>query len=218
MGILGKRWRSTSMRSSKRRRTSLRKARRRTGRFPRGLKMLNVHHFKRTYQGSTYQASSAGTNPNAFYVTFGALPNYTEFTSLFDMYRINYVVFKLVPAVTGNDLNPASTTCVLPNIHSAIDYDDSNNPTLATDLMQYSNYKMTRGHNIHVRGFRPSVCLDADATGSTAPKWKQWINLAATSAEHRGVKFIIEQADGVTSGQCSYKSYITVYFSCKGVR
>lgn len=204
---------------SKRRRIMRRgRASARRSYLPRGLALRGVHHFKRTFQGSTYQASAGGTNPNAFYVTFANLPNYTEFTALFDMYRINYIVWKLVPTVTSLDLNPAATAAVLPNVHSVIDYDDSNNPTLVTDLMQYSNYKMTRGNRIHTRKFRPAVTLDADGAASTAPKWKQWLNLAATGSEHRGIKFIIEQADGVTSGQLPYKSYCTVYFSCKGVR
>lgn len=204
-----------------RRRTSRPYKRARRTRAPRGLTLRtgDTHHFKRTFEGTRLYASSAGGNPQALYVTFGDLPNASEFTSLFDMYRINLVVLKLVPNYTGNDINPSTTVVVSPNVHSAIDYDDSSTAGLTVNtLLQYPNHKMTRGHQMHIRKFRPAVCLDADGAGSTAPKWKQWINLSATTAEHRGVKLYIEQAGGISVNSMSFSVFWTVYFSCKGVR
>lgn len=178
----------------------------------------NVHHFKRSFQGTAITASAAGGNPQALYFTFNMLPNYTEFTNLFDMYRVNFLVLKLVPSITGADGNPSASSIALPNIHSALDYDDSTVPTDVPYLLQYSNHRMTRGHQIHKRAFRPAIDLDVSGLDASAPKWKQWINLATVTCAHRGVKLYVEQAFGVGVGALTYNVYWDVYFSCKGLR
>lgn len=144
----------------KRRRTNMRVARSRFN--------TNVHHFKRTvqmpglitsYEPNTLQDSVRG----AIEFKLSNLSNVDEFTNLFDQYRINAINIKVefIPSLSGFDGHPMTTTPVpyvgLPHLHTVIDYDDANAPASKNALMEYSNYKRTRGDIVQKRYFRPAV-------------------------------------------------------------
>lgn len=180
----------------------------------------NVHHFKRVYKHSTSLVlSSAGASSGALNMTFNMLPNYTELTSLFDQYRINKLVYRFVPTFSDGSLTASSGTCI-PNLHIVKDYDDSTDPTNTTTLMQYPNYQMWPSHKQRSIKFTPAVLSDfmEGAGTATGPKFKQWINLANTAVEHRGIKYYLEQAPGIQASTFYINIFVYVYFSCKGVR
>lgn len=144
------------------------------------------------------------------------LPNYTEFTNLYDMYRINKIVVKLIPKVseTGMVLGATNNSAGI-QLHSAIDYDDSTAPTNIAQLCQYSTYKMTRGHNIHTRVFVPKCEMSAGGTANVAPKAYQWLDTAHPDIPHFGMKLIIPT---ITASTIIYYDYsVTAYISCKNV-
>jgi hypothetical protein len=184
-------------------------------RVARPLNRGNVHHFKRTFQSADISNLTAGASAGAYAPAFTNLPNNTEFSALFDEYRINKVVVKFVPNFTGSDLNPNASFNSLPNIYTILDYDDNNTPANLDELLQYPNMKMTRGHAIHTRIFTPKVCLDVGGSNAVAPKAKQWLDLSFASIPHYGMKWWLD-ASGVTTGK--YRVFITMYFSCRGVR
>lgn len=194
---------------------------RRRGRLalPRGFN-TGVHHFKRTNVLSSITTSiTAGVNTHqSFSFKFSDLPNYTEFSTLFDQYRMNKFVIKLVPTITGAEPTSTGAAYSLPNVWSVVDYDDAvdagNN---LISLLQYPNCRMTRGHKIHTRVWRPSVLLDAytGATEGNTIKFKQWLNMADVTIPHYGLKIWIDQCLGAVM---EYRVFFTAYFSCKGVR
>lgn len=63
------------------------------------------------------------------------LPNYSEFTSLYDQYRIDWVECKF--SFSNNNSSNTSPGTTLPIFYLAKDYNDSKNATV-TDLQQYS--------------------------------------------------------------------------------
>lgn len=184
-------------------------------RLPRGM-ITGVHHFKRTFQGSGISAAAAGNVLGALTFKFNQIPNYTEFTNLFDEYRINMIKVEFVPNFTGSDVNPATTAVAVPNFHTVIDHDSAASPANLDELLQYPNYKRTRGQSIHKRIWRPTVTLDVEGTVSASAKFKQWINCALPALDHYGIKYFVDQ---VTGGNiCTWRTYTTLYFSCRGVR
>lgn len=188
-------------------------------RLPRGFN-TGTHHFKRTNVLSSITTSiTSGVNTHqSFSFKFSDLPNYAEFTALFDQYRMNKFVIKLVPTITGAEPTSAGAAYSLPNVWSVVDYDDAvdagNN---LISLLQYPNCKMTRGHQIHTRIWKPSVLLDAytGATEGNTIKFKQWLNMADVAIPHYGLKIWIDQCLGAVM---EYRVFFTAYFSCKGVR
>lgn len=189
-------------------------------RMPRGLN-IGIHHFKRTQVMASIQTSIvAGTNTHqAMSFKFSDLPNYTEFTTLFDQYRMNKFVLKLVPSFTGSEPTSAGAYYQMPNVWSVIDYDDAidagNN---LISLFQYPNCKMTRGQKVHTRTWTPSILLDAYTGGTVggAVNFKKWLNMGDVNIPHYGIKLWIDQTG--TTSPVEYRVFFTAYFSCKGVR
>lgn len=183
-------------------------------RLPRGMN-TGLHHFKRTFQGADINASASGNVLKALTFNFNQMPNPTEFTTLFDQYKINAIKWMAVPNFTGSDLNPSSTTQSIPNMWSVIDHDDAIDPANLNEMLQYPGVKMTRGQQIHSRYFKPSVLADIAGIVATNVKYQQWLNLANITIPHYGVKYYVDQTQANVG---SWRTYITLYFSCKGVR
>lgn len=144
------------------------------------------------------------------------LPNVTEFSALFDVYRVNAIKLELVPCQTGSDVNPSSTSLFLPNIMSVLDYTDSTPPSGINELMQYANCKRTKINRRHSRYFKPRAMTDINNTviQSTKPGWYGF----GVAVPMYGVKWGLDQIFNVASGGFGVDRYVTFYFSCKNVR
>lgn len=173
-----------------------------------------VHHFKRVAQISSISASDDGNVLGALEFKFDDIPNKTEFTNLFDQYRINGILVRFIPNFTGSDINPSTTAQSVPNIWTIIDHDDAATPANLNEMMQYPNCKMTRGQNVHKRYFRPSCLVDV-AGITTGVKFKQWLNMANTNIPHYGLKYHVDQTQAEIG---TWRVFVTYFFSCKGVR
>lgn len=108
----------------------------------------NFHSFRRFAAEGKFVIMRSNANTPATYAMqfqLSDLPNYAEFTSLFDQYRIRTVVVKIKPKQTQGVLMPydstlqsPSPTLFVPNVWGAIDYDDST-ATSPEALKEYSN-------------------------------------------------------------------------------
>lgn len=207
--------------ASRSRRTT-RRRRQLTMSVPRKIRGMSrgKYHFKRTTHLADTIVTPAGGLGLFFTFQLTDLPNYTEFSALFDQFRINAVVIKFVPTWTSNDINPQSTALYMPNFHSALDFDGPTTaPTAETDLLQYQSYRMTRGHVVHMRKIVPCVNVAAyESALATAylPKRKQFLDMVDVATQHFGMKIWID-APNLTSN-LAYKTYATYYFTTRSVR
>lgn len=202
----------------RRRRQRIQRALRRVTKYVGGRKFRpNTYDFKRTiFYENLFIVNSGTPLGYAFEQKFSQLPGVTDFTNLYDSYMIKKIVVKLIPKITQHNL---STTTIgnadLPQVHSAIDYDDATTPTSVNQLVEYQSHKMTRGNQVHTRVLVPKVELSTSSTGN-APKAFQWLDCDDTTVNHRGIKvwFNAPQSTGCT---VYYDMLVKVYFSCKNV-
>lgn len=203
----------------RRRLTTRRRKSRRTMRRMRrpGLskRALSVHHFKRTFVGTPI-SSQTTTLYGGYVLTFDQLPNYTEFTNLFDLYRINKVLIKFIPNQSESSVGAAKA---IPEFFSCIDFTDGTAPTSINQILEYANMKITRGIYTHKRTYTPSTVDYVNATaGANAgnPTWKQWLSTSSSSVSMYGLKY----AAGPTAaaGDVFWTPYVTMYFSCKSTK
>lgn len=132
-----------------------------------------------------------------FQFSFDQLLGYTEFTPLFQEYRINCIVLTMLPCWDScdiGDLTVAATNLKLPSIGWVIDYNDANTPSGAAALQQYSNYreKLFKGP-IKIKVW-PCLALASYVSGVTTGytvKRKQWVHIADTGVKHYGIKMCI---------------------------
>lgn len=162
------------------------------------------------------------------------LPNYSELTTLWDRYKINFVKVKIIPYNTASLTGAAyssvygQSSCL---IHSVLDYDDATVPLASSsgvdDLRQYQTYKVS---NIlmkpHVRVVRPTLLTalnDTTGTSIGGKVTKGYVNLSNTLVPHFGMKFMFEGISGGSSDVIngfiiSFKVEAKFYISLKDVR
>lgn len=169
-----------------------------------------TYTFTRTYQGADIIPLYATAAFYSYNFKLSDLPNYTEFSALFDFYRIDKVIVKFFPQVTvgnlGNNLTSTSVLSKVPRIVSVIDYDDSTALTNLNDAYQYQNMKqglMTRQHNrVITPKVSTTVYKTAITSGYSVPKTGMWIDCTDADVPHYGLKIGIEQSgiNGVPPG------------------
>jgi len=132
--------------------------------------------------------SSSTTTPALGAVSFSLsnFDNYTEFTGLFDQYKIDELEVWLEPQI--------SQATVLTNtglLCTAIDLDDANAPTTFGALEDKQTALTTNGQDGHYHRWVPHIAIAAYSGAftsfSNAPS--QWIDSASASVQHYGLKF-----------------------------
>lgn len=156
-----------------------------------------IHKFRRWVGFSGWSSAALTTS---FYSTSFALsgvPGYTEFTALYDQYRLTKVILHLLPtniAVTNS--NSASTIVNLaPRAVTAIDFDDSTNAASFSELREYSTAEVHMTTDKCVRTFSPAVSTvvyEGVSSSGYAPTWGQWISTNDPTVPHYGFKGAIE--------------------------
>lgn len=182
-----------------------------------------VYSFKRSWQAANLNTTAAALGNSAYKFQLSDLPNASEFTTLFDSYRIMGVKMKLVPCFSNSDI--VDTAAVpgynihIPNVHTVIDYDDVTALSAVTDYMQYDTYKMTRGNKI-VKVFckpRPQASMNVSGAAALAAQESRyrWIDCNQASVYYFGIKVGYEST-GVAGP--FYQVYFTYYLQFKSVR
>ena len=119
--------------------------RRRMYRRKRGIPSLNRTPVSFTNEREAgYLSVSSGTNTvyGSFTITLASyLTNYTEFTSLFDSYRLKYAVFKFRLVLPPEATNTNAYQQFYPDISATVDHDDSTLPTSMIEIQQFGKCK-----------------------------------------------------------------------------
>ena len=131
-----KRKRTYGKRSFKRRRVMRGRSRRfkgRRGRTP-------VHHFRRMCGTITFAGNAAFAPWTSGYTNkLADVIGPSEFTNLFDQYRLNKVVHKVWLSIDPSA--QAAATSFYPRMFWVIDHDDAAVPSTVDELRQYGNCK-----------------------------------------------------------------------------
>lgn len=171
----------------------------------------NVHHFKFKAYTQNWLGIEMDGNNSYFSRDFSLedMPSATELVALFDLYRINKIVFKATPRYTSNliyNVAPFTSNVIaeagntdaggtnllgtsnmgLPQLITVIDYDDVTTPTSLDELYEYSNVKKTLGSRSHTRVFVPRIKVDPTVTDLSMSK--RWISTSNSALNHFGLK------------------------------
>ncbi len=125
------------------------------------------------------------------------IPNTTEFSNLFDQFRIKSVSLSVdTPAFFSNS---GTSPAALPQIWYAADYDDTAMASL-TDLMQYPQ---VRKHNFYTDGYKPLIfkfspkpLRDVAGAGVTTVYGPMpvspWLRTSNMTVPHYGIKLALD--------------------------
>lgn len=189
--------------------------------IPRNKLSSKVYHFKR-YRTPLYLYSAASVFEGFSYsFTLSDLPDYTEYTKLFDQFRINMVKIYFIPNGNVNQIDPVIATqpsdywnC----IYTAIDTNDTTAPNNDNVLRQYSTFKFSPNLKIHKRIVYPKPLIElyksAVTTGySNLPNsQKMWVSTNDSTIPYYGIKGGFDNPTA-TNGYLYYKVQMVYYMS-----
>lgn len=175
-------------------------------------------HIKRTYDVETINVTS-GTAINRAYTTqLDQLPSFAEFTTLFNKYRINRVVYRAEPVFSNFQfVSGAATQSYVPKIVDAVDTGGAAALSTASDYYQYANRHEIDGAKVWYRSFVPSVLADIGGNQSAGPRFKQWNNFANPDVVH-GSYMLGIFPEPTTNPNYAVRITCTVFLSLAGVR
>lgn len=187
-------------------------------RISRGVRTSSLHRFTRSFVGSVITGNDVSYATNAaLTMTLSGLPNYAEFTALYDQYRITGVKIRWILRRDPTQATTAANKDVYPKLAIARDHTDSNTPASAAELLEYSNSKyrqLTPDKDTYSIFVKPSVQMVSYKTAVTSgytPKWGQWLSTADSTVPHYGLKWNIEPVYAGVTVEVFYK----VYLQCK---
>lgn len=175
----------------------------------------SVHNFKFKAYTPNWLGVTMDGEPTYFSRDFSLedLPASLELVALFDLYRINKIVFKATPRYSSNLIyqtaaftNPTienagntdaggtnllgASNMGLPSLITVIDFDDVATPASTIELFEYSNVKKTLGSRDHVRTFVPRIKVDPAVTDLSVAR--KWVSTSNAELNHYGIKGCVE--------------------------
>jgi len=147
----------------------------------------------RSASKNTIQANT-GDTVYAYNFQLADVPNYSDYTNLFDQYRLLQVVVTFTPYINsvaaGSGISPGI-------IGTWIDYNDASLPSNLQQGQQYETFQRNACFEPFTRVLNPqsSVALYGGATvNSYGTRYAQWIDSASPSVQHYGLKYCIHNA------------------------
>jgi len=136
--------------------------------------------------------------------TLNAFAQYTEFTALFDQYRIDRIEIWLEPiGAPSTSSFPCLTTCV--------DFDDATTPTSFASVEAHQNSLVANGAAGQYHSWQPRVALGAYAGTFTsfANISGPWIDSASPGVQHYGFKAATTASPTVTSYTLNIRALVS---------
>jgi len=173
------------------------------------------HRFVRGVLLGTVSSAAAATTYAAYSFALSDVPNYTEFTNLFDEYRISKVILTFVPQCMTTTSNPIYTTSWLIYV---VDKDDASTPTSYTSLQEYPKHKVLSANRRFYVSFRPRFSTEVYASPATTGYGSRtgWLDCSNAGIPHYGFKLAMGLSG--TAGAFSYAVFAKYVIDCHGVR
>jgi len=148
-------------------------------------KRHKVYPFTRIQQVGTISSSTSAEVFGSVTFALSSLPDYTEFTALFDCYRIVGVKVCFYPAF----LDTTATT-IYPPLYTVIDYDDASSLTTAA-MGEYDSCQVVQTGQFFERSLVPRTAVAAYSGTFTSfgQKALMWLDCGSPSVVHYGLKY-----------------------------
>lgn len=175
-----------------------------------------------TYKRFVNNADTGGQNPYisqlitdqhlAYHFTLSDVPNYEEFTSLYDEYKILKIVVKLMPMAMQVTNSADGSTSNFGILATVLDFNDDTPLTSIQDYEAYQNFRFQsiQSQRLHTRVFTPTAAgltlTEAGAATSVPVRVERnkWYRTSNAEVVYYGLKLFL--------GAGSANSLQTYYF------
>ncbi len=174
----------------------------------RNISQGNIYRCVRTVNVGTIVAGAIDAG-NGRRFRLSDLPSSSDFTNLFDQYRIKHI-----EAVYVFSTHILASQARYPRLTFAVDYSDASNPASESDVLQYQNsetYQFGQVKHTFKRVFQPRAALAAFEgafTGYGMASVNQWFDTNDSSIEYYGTKdWLTNYNTGLNTG-----AQVTLYY------
>lgn len=149
----------------------------------------------------------------AFTFQLNNVPKVTDFTGLFDQYKINAISLTFYPQLSQSSSIVAVTSIQNARVFTAIDSNDAAIPTALNDIREYDNCEVHAATEVF------SVYIDkpkfVDATGALRTGY---ISTASPGILHYGLKYAVETLNPGSAGTYVFHVEAVYYMSFKSAK
>lgn len=186
------------------------------------------------YTGTSYndwalnfQLLGTAVYQNSAYVATAVNSNYTDYTGLFDDYKIDWIEVQMLYNSNSSAVNSA-VNLNLPTVHMVKDYDDSDTSGLAS-MQQYDSYQVLQFGNssgsqngmqvIRIKPRFQAVVQTLAGTAVGLDMSQQFLDCNQPQIPHYGLKFLYDnQNTGANAPVGFITFYVKYHFKCRGTR
>jgi hypothetical protein len=167
-----------------------------------------IYKFNRTIE-ELYDITTDGVNPalGGFFFSLDILPDYTDFTNLFDLYRIAKIEIEWLPEYTELTDAALISNAVNVRLNTVIDLSNSTAPATVGEILQFQQLKSTSITKPHARSWMPTFLM-----GGLTP-CRCWLPSASPSQAHLGIKYALTP----TGVAMVFRSRVKLYIECANV-
>lgn len=196
-------------------------------RFSRAIKHGQFQFLKHKLQGADLVLTAGTTGQSIVNFNLTLVPNFADYTAIYEQYRIVGIKFELLPR---ENVNTATSTQALDHadIVTVIDSTEVSlpgaTPPTYSSLINYGNVKRTMSNRRHVRYFRPAVLVPSYISGTIGgtttpmtfgvmPRYRQWIDTGEPNVPHLGL--IVGYNATTTQVAINMSTWVTYYVQFK---
>lgn len=177
-----------------------------------------VYYFKRHAANETDMVGLPASAPllRTYQFSLNSVTASTDFTNLFDMYKITFVQVKFFLVIDPSA--QAAAVARYPRMWWTRDYDDANTLSInqIRERSKCGTALLTPAKPITIN-VRPAIATEVFRTALSsgyAPKWRQWIDCDQPDVSHYGLKIAI---DDLTNTNYRVQHEIKYWFAMKNV-
>jgi len=190
---------------------------------PRRLAIQGVHTFIRKVHSQLTLTNTNDQDGSLMFFQLYQLPNYSDFTNLFNEFKINKISVQFIPRVTSHGITDVESTdpAVVALLATYVDKNDLTSPASMNEIYENQNCKVTRGSQMHTRTFVPHVRLEGpDATSASYAITNKncWINVDNKEVYWLGLKYWYQATKAATEDSIVFDVIKTFYISCRQSR
>jgi len=188
---------------------------------PRALSQTTSHAVRRMFNFGSAVSSASFTDGLAYF-QLQALPDYAEFTALYDQYQINKIVVHFIPNATNID--HSSSTLDSGTLLTAVDFDGGATGLTLSQFMSYESCQVhphCRPAKITVKPRAETAAIDGTGTTISAVlpnNGNIWYDCSNTQVRFHGVRYATTAETSVSGYHANYNIWVECYVTFKATR
>jgi hypothetical protein len=169
-----------------------------------------VHVVKRHVDFFSVPLVGATATTQGFNFSLNDVPSSTDFTNLYDQYKICAVQLKFFPSQTQSvSLNPLERANANARFLSAIDLNDSTAPLTSDEIRGYETCQVTSILDTHERFIKNPMYQN-----STGQNTSDWVATTSPSLNWNGLKVYIEPCNATGTNTTLVYHVEAIYYLC----